>query len=262
MKKNFVGGLLFIICSLTTFAGDAAALVDNGFSEDGKYYIFGQYGKTDKSFQGWAEIYTVDVQANDYVDGEYFKIKPSAVTADKTGKEVYESLASRNFYTLKKRNCKPCEPNQVLYIRELESKGSTDEIVFKDFSSSVAKDQAYYHVRLVPSYKGEGLNIKSSFYIELEKKDSDGNSLAKQIVGSPKISRKCVSNYKIERIVCDKTGKNLVFIIEKTINDKTGVNIRYMIEAVSLDSSFFTNLAPEEKETFAGEDDNSNSDAK
>ena len=30
----------------------------------GNYYIFGQYGKIDKKFQGWAEIYTVDVLKN------------------------------------------------------------------------------------------------------------------------------------------------------------------------------------------------------
>ena len=35
-------------------AGDVASFVDKGFSEDGKYYVFGQYGRTDKKYQGWA----------------------------------------------------------------------------------------------------------------------------------------------------------------------------------------------------------------
>ena len=66
-------------------------------------------------------------------------------------------------------------------------------------------------------------------------------------VRNPGITRKGVKNYKIERIVCDKTGKNLVFIVEKTMEDKTGINIRYMIETARLNDEFFTNLAePEE----------------
>lgn len=253
MKKLIVGGLLTIISLFSIFAGDSAVLVDNGFSADGNYYIFGQYGKIDKKFQGWAEIYVVDVLKNDYVDNEVFKIKPSAVTFDKTGKEVYESLAGKSYYTTKKYKCSQNEPNQILYIREEENKAGTDEIEFKDFISSVSNDQAHYRVRLVPSVEGSGVNVKSSFYIILEKRDSNGNILASQKIGTPGITRKGVKNYKIERIACDKSGKNIVFIVEKTTEDKTGTNIRYMIEAAKLNDEFFTNLAEPELEIASSE---------
>lgn len=246
MKKVIVGGLLTIYALFGAFAGDSAVLVDNGFSADGNYYIFGQYGKTDKSFQGWAEIYTVDVIANDYVDNEVYKVKPSAVTFDKTGKEVYESLAGKSYFTTKKYGCTPNEPNQILYIREEEKKAPTDEIVFQDFTSSVSEDKAFYHVKLYPTVSGYGTNVKSSFYINIEKQDARGNVLARQTIGNPSITRKGVKSYKIERIVCDKSGKNLVCIVEKTMEDKTGINIRFMIETVRLDSAFFTNLAEPE----------------
>lgn len=246
MKKVIVGGLLTICALFGAFAGDSAVLVDNGFSADGNYYIFGQYGKTDKSFQGWAEIYTVDVIANDYVDNEVYKVKPSAVTFDKTGKEVYESLAGKSYFTTKKYGCTPNEPNQILYIREEEKKAPTDEIVFQDFTSSVSEDKAFYHVKLYPTVSGYGTNVKSSFYINIEKQDARGNVLARQTIGNPSITRKGVKSYKIERIVCDKSGKNLVCIVEKTMEDKTGINIRFMIETVRLDSAFFTNLAEPE----------------
>lgn len=252
-----VCGMLGIFAAFASFAGDSAVLVDNGFSADGNYYIFGQYGKIDKKFQGWAEIYTVDVLKNDYVDNEVYRVKPSAVTFDKTGKEVYESLAGKNYLSIKKYNCAQNAPEQVLYIREEEKKAGTDEIEFKDFISSVSDDQAYYKVVLVPTVSGEGINVKSSFYINLEKLDSKGAVLASQRIGNPGITRKGVKNYKIERIVCDKTGKKLVFIVEKTMEDKTGINIRYMIETARLNDDFFTNLAePEEAEedSDAGED--------
>lgn len=253
-----VCGMLGIFAAFASFAGDSAVLVDNGFSADGNYYIFGQYGKIDKKFQGWAEIYTVDVLKNDYVDNEVYRVKPSAVTFDKTGKEVYESLAGKNYLSIKKYNCAQNSPEQILYIREEEKKAGTDEIEFKDFISSVSDDQASYKVVLVPTVSGEGINVKSSFYIDIEKLDSKGAVLASQKIGNPGITRKGVKNYKIERIVCDKTGKKLVFIVEKTMEDKTGINIRYMIETARLNDDFFTNLAePEEAE----EDSDSGEDA-
>ena len=257
MKKLMVCGMLGIFAAFASFAGDSAVLVDNGFSADGNYYIFGQYGKIDKKFQGWAEIYTVDVLKNDYVDNEVYRVKPSAVTFDKTGKEVYESLAGKNYLSIKKYNCAQNSPEQILYICEEEKKAGTDEIEFKDFISSVSDDQAYYKVVLVPTVSGEGINVKSSFYIDIEKLDSKGAVLASQKIGNPGITRKGVKNYKIERIVCDKTGKKLVFIVEKTMEDKTGINIRYMIETARLNDDFFTNLAePEEAEEVSdsGED--------
>lgn len=258
MKKLMVCGMLGIFAAFASFSGDSAVLVDNGFSADGNYYIFGQYGKIDKKFQGWAEIYTVDVLKNDYVDNEVYRVKPSAVTFDKTGKEVYESLAGKNYLSIKKYNCAQNSPEQILYIREEEKKAGTDEIEFKDFISSVSDDQAYYKVVLVPTVSGEGINVKSSFYIDIEKLDSKGAVLASQKIGNPGITRKGVKNYKIERIVCDKTGKKLVFIVEKTMEDKTGINIRYMIETARLNDDFFTNLAePEEAE----EDSDSGEDA-
>lgn len=243
MKKHLLGGLFIISAIFGAYAGDSAVLVDNGFSADGNYYIFGQYGRTDKNFQAWAEIFTVDVEKNEYVENEFYRIKPSAVTAKKNGRELYDSLVSKSDFDLKKYDCRPCKPDQILYIREEEKKSGTDEIVFKDFTSSVSDDQAMYHVQLLPEVTGTGVNVKSSFVINLEKRDGNGNLLARQQIGNPDIIRKGVKSYKIERIVCDESGSNLVFIIEKTMEDKTGINIRFMIEAAALNNDFSQNLA-------------------
>ena len=245
MKKYLIGGLFAIAAAFSVHAGDSAVLVDNGFSSDGNYYIFGQYGRIDKKFQSWAEIFTVDVRKNDYVDNEFYRVKPSAATSKKTGKEVYDSLFEKASVTTEKYKCSPCKPDQILYIREEEKKSGTDEIVFKDFTSSVSDDQAVYHVQLVPNVTGSGVDVRSSFYINVEKQDSNGRVLAAQKVGTPSIIRKGVKAYKIERIVCDSEGRNLVFIVEKTIEDKTGINIRFMIEACELNDDFSTNLATE-----------------
>ncbi len=56
MKKSIVCSLIMAVLVSALSAGDVATFVDKGFSEDGKYYVFGQYGKTDKKFQGCAEL--------------------------------------------------------------------------------------------------------------------------------------------------------------------------------------------------------------
>jgi len=231
MKKSFIC-TLFLAFGLTALsAGDVATFVDKGFTSDGKYYIFGQYGRTDKKFQGWAEIYQVDIAENDYVDKGVFKTKPSAVTADKNGKDVYEALEAKSFYYLKNLKTETANPDHVLYILDDVNKTGSDKIVFKDFRGSEIENPNTYNIQLVSTISGAGKNCKSSFYIDVVKKDAEGNVISKHVVGSPDIQRKGITNYKIERIFCDKSEKNLIFVIEKMLEDDTGTSIRYMVEA-------------------------------
>lgn len=247
MKRIIAGGLLLSALLTSAFAGDAAVLVDKGFSDDGNYYVFGQYGKTDKNFQAWAELYTVDVKKNDYVTDGVFKTAPSSKTASISGKMAFDELFKKASYKLSSYAPSVAVPDRILYIREEESKSPTEEIVFKDFTRSIGAEQAFYHVQLIPDYSGKGPSSKSSFFIMVEKKDSSGRVIARQKVGSPMIKRTGVTGYKIERIVCDKSGRNLVFIIEKRFEDATGVNIRYMIEAANLSSDFSVKPASAER---------------
>ena len=130
MKKLIMAGVLAAISIMSLLAGDVATFVDKGFSEDGKYYIFGQYGVTDKKFQAYAEIYQVDIAANDYVDNGVFKTKPSAVTADKNGRDVYDALEAKSFYYFKDIKSETANPDHVLYILDDVNKTGTDEIIF------------------------------------------------------------------------------------------------------------------------------------
>ena len=231
MKKILNLALIFALSITSLFAGDVASFVDCGFTADGKYYVFGQYGKIDKKFQGWAEIYQVDIAANDYVDAGVFKTKPSSVTADKSGKEVYEALEAKSYYYMKDFKTSPANADHVLYILEDINKKGTDEIKFTDFRGSDIEKPDTYTINLVPTITGKGKNVKSSFYINVVKTDAKGNVLMTKKVGSPDIVRKGVSNYKIERIFCDNSEKNLIFVVEKMFEDDAGISIRYMVEA-------------------------------
>ncbi len=123
MKKSVICSLVLLLGISASWAGDVASFVDKGFSEDGKYYVFGQYGKTDKKYQGYAEIYQVDIAANDYVENGVFTTKPTAVTADKGGKEVFEALEAKSFYYYKNIKLEKANPDHVLYILDEPSIG-------------------------------------------------------------------------------------------------------------------------------------------
>ena len=126
------------------------------------------------------------------------------------------------------------DADHVLYILDDVNKTGTDEIVFKDFRGSENIERPdTYHIQLVPTINGSGKNVKSSFYIMLEKRDADGKVITSKKIGSPNIVRKGVKNYKIERIFCDKSEKNLIFVVEKMMEDDTGLSIRYMVEAAA-----------------------------
>ena len=234
MRKQLLGVVLSAFAVFTAFAGDAAAFVDVGFSSDGKTYVFGEYGKTDKYFQAYAELYAVNVEKNDYVSGEVFRTKPSSETVGFSGQEMYEALARRAEWKLSKYACTPVAPENILYVREDETKDATEEIVFKDFEGSSAGNEIFYYVKMIPFSEGKGQNSHSSFFISHQNKDSSGKILSKNIVGSPDIKRKSVVGYKISRIVADVTGHSLVFIIEKTVMDESGSSIRYMVETIRL----------------------------
>lgn len=230
MKHKFACSLISACLFAAMSAGDVASFVDRGFTEDGKYYVFGQFGKTDKKFQGWAEIYQVDVARNEYVDGGVFRTQPSAVTSGKNGREVYEALESKSFYYFDKIKCEPADAEHVLYILDDVNKTGSDEIVFTDFKSEIENPDTY-HIQLVQSVSGSGKKSSSSFCIDVEKRDGSGNVILRKKVGSPNIVRKGVYNYKIERIVCDKSERSFIFVIEKMMEDDSGVNVRYMVEA-------------------------------
>lgn len=232
MKKTLFCVAFALLTTAAVFAGDAAVFYDMGFSDDGTTYLFGQYGKTDKNYEAWAEIYTVDVARNDYVSGEVYKTAPSKETVNISGKKAFELLKEKNEWKTAKYNCKPCDAETLLYIRSDENKDAEDEIVFKDFEGSTDESPVFYSIKLLPYYEGTGTKTVSSYYILLEKKDNDGNLLFKKVVGNPDIKRKGISSYKINRIYTDKNAKGLVFIIEKTLEDDKGTSIRYMVETL------------------------------
>ncbi|MBR1912427.1 MAG: hypothetical protein IJ828_08745, partial [Treponema sp.] len=165
MKKLLVCIVLSFTTLMFSFAGDAAAFLDIGFSSDGKTYIFGEYGKIDKKFQAWAEIYTVDIAKNEYVPHEVYITKPSKATASLSGKKTFDELKLKASASINKYNCTPYKVENLLYVKEGTS--VTNDIRFQDFDASSADSDVFYHIQLVPTYKGKGKNVSSKYYISM-----------------------------------------------------------------------------------------------
>lgn len=227
MKRLF--GLLIttFFCLFTVFAGDVAVFVDLGFSRDGETYFFGQYGRKDKTFESYAEIYSVDVKENDFVKNGVFKTTSGSASK---GSVLFSELQEKNAYFFDKYSIKPSNTKDLLYLRVDSEESETKEIQFKDFESSNYDESIFYSVRLMPLYEGKGESTKSSFYIVVEKTDEEGKLLSRNVVGNPDIKRKGVIGYKIDRIFTNDEGNGFVFLIEKTVKDSTGISIRYMVE--------------------------------
>ena len=234
MKKFIFSVVLALGIASVCVAGDAAFFVDGGFSADGQVYIFGQYGKTDKDFEAWAEIYTVDVEKNAFIDNGVFRTQPTKATKEFSGKSTFEALQNKVKWATAKYNCTPAAPKDILYIQEDESKSAESEIVFTDFENSLQENPAEYHITLIPSYDGSGASCKSSFYINVVKVDSEGNRLFSRTVGNPNTKRTGITDYHITRILADTENKGLVFVVEKRLEDSKGISIRYMVETTKL----------------------------
>ncbi len=242
MKRVFAAAFLFFASAAFSFAGDAAAFSDIGFSEDGRTYIFAEYGKTDKSFQAYAEIYVVDVAKNDYVPGGVFRTNPSSATTGVSGKKAYDSLLQKSKPTISKYKYAPASPENLLYIRNAsfgkitkpEPGNSSDRIVFQDFERSTDDTDVFFKIQMKQTVKGKGKDVSSSYYIDMRMEDQDGRLLGSWKVGNPSYERKGVSSYEIEKIFTDPSGKSLVFVIQKTVEDENGTSIRYMVETVRM----------------------------
>lgn len=225
MKKIIIFAFGCILAGFAAFAGDVAVFEDIGFSKDGKTYFFGEYGKTDKKFIPYGEIYGVDVAKNEYIPGKVFKSQDKKCT--KASKDVYEELYAKHYSEIQKYECYKAQPVDLLYVMEEESKGSTEEIVFKSFEES----EYTYHIKLIPTFYGN----KSSFYIDVSVYDKDDKPVLKYKAGTPSVKRANVTDYKIVKIFTNKTKDGVVFVVEKRIEDENGVSIRYMVETTKLE---------------------------
>jgi predicted secreted protein len=228
-KKIILIISLILICASVLWAGDVASFVDMGFSPDGRIYTFGQYGVLSAALKPWAELYIVDVPANNFVpNGRVSFTQDSPIKAGQDGSGVFYRLVANNSSLTSRYNINFQNQGLPLYISRDENPPQDGEIIeFRDFLSGKT-----YKAELIPCREGSGQNVRSWFYINLE---SRGNGQVKNYtIGNPQIKRQKTETYNINRVLIDPRGESIIFIIEMKKVSDTGYDIRYMAEVQRL----------------------------
>jgi predicted secreted protein len=232
-KKSFCLVLSALIFSgLRLWAGDNASFVDLGFSPDGRIYMFAQYGVEADSLRPWAELAVVDVSGNNFVEGGRVSYTHTrAVTNGQDGSGALYRLIARSGALADRYGVDFLLQGYPLYL-SLETSGRAgdggESIEFRDFQAG-----ASYKATLLPTLEGSGNNLKSSFYINLERTARDGSRRSYK-VGTPTVKRPLVSSYRIRKVVIAPRDGSLIFVVEMKKPGNGGFDIRYMAEALKL----------------------------
>jgi len=227
-KKALIISIIFLTCVSTLWAGDSAVFVDLGFSPDGKTFMFGQYGVQLPSLKPWAELFVVDMNTNNFVpNGKASYIQNSSIKAGQDGSGILYQLLGNNTNLSSRYNINFQNQGQPLYISRNENPPERGETIdFRDFISGKS-----YRAQLIPTINGTGMNIRSSFYINLDVTSSNGQT-RNYTVGTPSITRQGIASYNIKKVLIDSTGNSVIFVIEMKRSAENSFDIRYMVEAV------------------------------
>jgi predicted secreted protein len=232
-KKSFylvIAALIF--GGLHLWAGDNASFVDLGFSPDGKVYMFAQYGVDSRTLRPWADLGVVDVPRNNFVPGGRVSYTyTDGVVPGQDGSGALYRLIAQNSALADRYGINFLRQGQPLYISLETSTGPGDggeTIEFRDFQAGVS-----YKASLIPTLEGYGTNLKSSFYINLEKTARDGSKRS-YVVGTPGIKRPLITSYRIRKVMIAPRDGSLIFVIEMKKPGEGGFDLRYMVEALRL----------------------------
>jgi len=230
VRKIFFIFSLILIFASALWAGDVASFIDMGFSPDGKIYMFGQYGVLSPALKPWAELYVVDVSANNFVpNGRISFTQDSPIKAGQDGSGVFYRLVADNSAISSRYNINFQNQGLPLYISREENPSPNGETIeFRDFLSEKS-----YKASLVPYREGSGQNVRSSFYINLESRAQNGQT-KNYTIGNPQIKRPKIESYNINRVLIDPRGESIIFIIEMKRVSDSGYDIRYMVEVQRL----------------------------
>jgi predicted secreted protein len=234
-QKHFAAILLFTVSlmfSAGLYAGDVASFVDLGFSENGAVYMFAQYGVDEHTLRPWSELYIVDVGKNDFVKGgrlSYRHDKPVALGQD--GSAALLRIISHNTEIIQKYRSNFMQQGIPLFIslEDIRSSGG-QTIDFRDFEK-----RAYYSAALNSIFFGGGKDIRSSFFIILDRTDNDGVKKTYR-VGNPDVKRAGVTTYSIKKAIVNPARTSMILVIEMTLlngdGNGDGSDIRYMVETL------------------------------
>jgi predicted secreted protein len=200
--------------------------------------MFAQYGVQSGVLKPWADLFVVDVARNSFVSGgkvSYTHDNP--IVAGQDGSGALYRLIARNTALADRYGISFPNQGQPLYIA-LDGEAAAGEtgkpgepgkpIEFRDFES-----RRTYRARLISTVEGSGMNLRSSFYIDLES-DSESGQHTNYTGGDSGLKRPRIASYHIKKVIIDPRGDSVVFVIEMKRQVEGGYEIRYMVETLRL----------------------------
>lgn len=223
-KRLALVWVLLLLAALAASAGDIAQFVNLGFSPDGKYFMFGQYGITEKGSLPWASACIVDVPANAFAPkGNQQLTGAQPADPGSSGLGALLKVLADALPQTKKFRVDHLLTGRLLYIL-MDGAQAADALEFRDFLSGKA-----YKIALSQTAPTKDAGAAFSIAITVTDKDGKVKSFA---VGDPTFKRAGVKAYHIKQIILSPDGNSLVFIVQKEEQDTKGSNVRYMIETV------------------------------
>lgn len=220
--------ILSTLLAVSISAGDVADFVNLGFSPNGNYFLFGEYGVKVDYQKAYANMWLVDVNRNVFVKGGVFSgeyetvIEPGESSLGALLKLLDKGAGKIHAYSIDY-----LDQGRPLYVR-INDDNDIDTLSFRDFTSGLS-----YSVKVNKNVRVSGSTTYSSFGIILETTNKNGVT-RKYNIGNPSYERKNVKDYKIERILHSSNGNNIVVVLSKYIIDGDDINVRYMVETISL----------------------------
>ncbi|MDR0497241.1 MAG: DUF2259 domain-containing protein [Treponema sp.] len=212
------------------WAGDTASFVDLGFSPDGKTYMFAQYGVQSRTLKPWADLFVVDVPRNNFVSGGRLSfVNDTPVVSGQDGSGALYRIISRNASLAERYRIDHCIQGQLLYVAmETNQAEAYLPAEFRDFETG-----AYYRATLISNIEGSGSNLRSSFFINLERTARDGSKKI-YTVGTPQLKRPLIASYRIRKVMIAPHDGSMILVIEMRRQEGGDTDIRYMVEALRL----------------------------
>lgn len=229
MNKKWVTAACVFLIASAAFAGDVAQFVNLGFSGDSSIFMFGQYGILDDSSRPYAEIYLVDVPANDFVlNGVHRRVFETPVSLGHDGSAALHRLVREQATLIEENRVDHVDQGRIIYVL---IDGATPEpsLSFRDFRRDVR-----YDVELLQDARGTGTDVSAAFHIELRVDYGDGRVKTRRI-GLPDFYREGVESYLIRQILLTPDESGIVFVVEMRRPTENGRAVRYMVETSSLE---------------------------
>jgi predicted secreted protein len=234
MTKRTLLSFFFVCCWVSFISATEATFFENlGFSADGRYFLFGQYGSDSVSKKPFAEIYFVNVDRNTYYPGGTFaKSYPKPLEVGEDGKSaLFALLAESAVVSLRERlKISHLAVGRLIYqVYDAEGEAkdfSRKDITFEDFGKGEG-----YRVTLRQSVDPVKNGVESSFFINAQILGEKGEVFKNITVGHPKHNRSNITNYRVAQVYLTPEERDLLFVVERENTRPDGtIFYDYMIE--------------------------------